>query len=52
MRILSVRRWATLDADQQTRLLARSTAAIFEPGLVASIERLFADVRALSLIHI
>ncbi len=46
MRILSVRRWATLDADQQTRLLARSTAAIFEPGLVASIERLFADVRA------
>ena len=46
MRILSVRRWSTLDADQQTRLLARSTAAIFEPGLVASIERLFADVRA------
>ena len=46
MRILSVRRWATLDADQQARLLARSTAAIFEPGLVASIERLFADVRA------
>ena len=46
MRILSVRRWAALDADQQTRLLARSTAAIFEPGLVASIERLFADVRA------
>ena len=45
MRILSVRRWATLDADQRTRLLARSTAAIFEPGLVASIERLFADVR-------
>jgi len=46
MRILSVRRWATLDADQQARLLARSTAAIFEPRLVASIERLFADVRA------
>ena len=46
MRILSVRRWATLDADQQTRILARSTAAIFEPGLVASIEKIFADVRA------
>jgi histidinol dehydrogenase len=46
MRILSVRRWATLDADQQARILARSTAAIFEPGLVASIERLFADVKA------
>src|SRR5450759_2725395 len=46
MRILSVRRWATLDADQQTRILARSTAAIFEPGLVASIEQIFAEVRA------
>ncbi len=46
MPILSVRRWAALDADEQARLLARSTAAIFEPGLVASIERLFADVRA------
>jgi histidinol dehydrogenase len=45
MRILSVRRWATLDADQQTRILARSTAAIFEPGLVASIEQIFTDVR-------
>src|SRR5487761_2382364 len=46
MRILSVRRWGTLDAEQQGRILARSTAAIFEPGLVASIEALFADVRA------
>ena len=46
MGILAVRRWAALDATEQARLLARSTAAIFEPGLVASIERLFADVRA------
>ena len=46
MRILSVRRWATLDADQQRRILARSTAAIFEPGLVASVEQIFSDVRA------
>ena len=46
MGILAVRRWATLDTAEQARLLARSTAAIFEPGLVASIKRLFADVRA------
>src|SRR5450756_2059996 len=46
MGILAVRRWAGLDTAEQARLLARSTAAIFEPGLVASIERLFADVRA------
>ena len=46
MGILAVRRWAALDAAEQARLLARSTAAIFEPSLVASIERLFADVRA------
>jgi histidinol dehydrogenase len=46
MGILAVRRWATLDDTEQARLLARSTAAIFEPGLVTSIEQLFADVRA------
>jgi histidinol dehydrogenase len=45
MGILAVRRWDALDATEQARLLARSTAAIFEPDLVASIERLFADVR-------
>jgi histidinol dehydrogenase len=45
MGILAVRRWAALDAAEQARLLARSTAAIFEPGLVASVERLFDDVR-------
>lgn len=46
MSILAVRRWADLDAAEQARLLARSTAAVFEPGLQASIEALFADVRA------
>jgi histidinol dehydrogenase len=45
MGILAVRRWDALDATEQARLLARSTAAIFEPNLVASIERLFVDVR-------
>ncbi len=45
MGILAVRRWDALDATEQARLLARSTAAIFEPDLVASIERLFDDVR-------
>jgi histidinol dehydrogenase len=45
MGILAVRRWAGLDAAEQARILARSTAAIFEPVLVASIERLFDDVR-------
>ena len=46
MPILAVRRWADLDAAEQARLLARSTAAIFEPGLQRSIEALFEDVRA------
>ncbi len=46
MPILAVRRWADLDAAEQARLLARSTAAIFEAGLAASIEALFEDVRA------
>ena len=35
MPILAVRRWADLDAAEQARLLARSTAAIFEPALMA-----------------
>jgi histidinol dehydrogenase len=45
MPILAVRRWADLDAEEQARLLARSTAAIFEPTLQRSIEALFEDVR-------
>ena len=45
MGILAVRRWADLDAAEQARLLARSTAAVFEPGLQRSIEALFEDVR-------
>ena len=46
MGILAVRRWADLDVAEQARLCARSTAAVFEPGLQRSIEALFEDVRA------
>jgi histidinol dehydrogenase len=45
MKILAVRRWADLPSTERARLLARSTAAIFEPTLMASIETLFSDVR-------
>jgi histidinol dehydrogenase len=45
MPILAVRRWADLPAAEQARLLARSTAAVFEPELMASIEAIFTDVR-------
>ena len=46
MSILAVRRWDALDAAGQARLLARSTGAIFDPELMASIEGLFTDVKA------
>ncbi|MCU0483362.1 MAG: histidinol dehydrogenase [Chloroflexi bacterium] len=46
MPILAVRRWAELEPAERARLLARSTAAVFQPALMASIERLFADVQA------
>ncbi len=45
MPILAVRRWADLPDAERARLLARSTAAIFEPSLMASIEAIFVDVR-------
>jgi histidinol dehydrogenase len=45
MPILAVRRWADLPESERARLLARSTAAIFEPALMASIETIFSDVR-------
>ena len=46
MPILAVRRWADLPTAERERVLARSTAAVFEPSLVASIEAIFADVRS------
>ncbi len=45
MPILAVRRWADLPEAERARLLARSTAAIFEPALMSSIEAIFIDVR-------
>ena len=42
--ILAVRRWSSLEPAERERLLARSTAAIFEPALMASIEAIFRDV--------
>jgi histidinol dehydrogenase len=44
MGILAVRRWSSLEPAERDRLLARSTAAIFEPALMASIEAIFHDV--------
>ncbi len=44
--MLAVRRWAELSDAERERLLARSTAAVFEPALMASLDELFADVRA------
>ncbi len=46
MGILAVRRWSSLAPAERERLLARSTAAIFEPALIASIEAIFRDVAA------
>lgn len=45
MPILAIRRWADLPDAERARLLARSTAAIFEPALMTSIEAIFVDVR-------
>lgn len=46
MLILALRRWAALDAAERSRLLARSTAVVFDAELMAGIERIFTDVRA------
>jgi histidinol dehydrogenase len=46
MKVLSLRVWAELDAAERARVMARATSAIFDPGLMASIGRIFEDVRA------
>ena len=46
MAVLTVRHWASLPDAERARLLARSTAAVFDPDLVAAIEAIFADVRS------
>ena len=45
MPVLTIRRWNELDEPERERILARSTAAIFEPDLMSSIETIFGDVR-------
>jgi histidinol dehydrogenase len=44
MPILTVRRWADLPEPERGRILARSTAAIFDPELMVGIESIFRDV--------
>jgi histidinol dehydrogenase len=45
MAVLAVRHWAKLSAPERERLLARSTASVFEPALMAAIGAIFEDVR-------
>ena len=45
MQVLALRRWKELDEPARRRILARSTAAIFDPDLMRSIEAIFQDVR-------
>lgn len=45
MQILALRRWSALDAAERARLLARSTAIVFDDELMSGIERIFTDVR-------
>ena len=45
MPVLTIRRWNELDEPERERILARSTAAIFDPDLMSSIETIFGDVR-------
>ena len=44
MRLLALRRWADLPPAERTRILDRSTARIFDPELMAGIQRIYADV--------
>jgi histidinol dehydrogenase len=45
MGALAVRRLRDLDPAERRRILARATAAIFDPGLVASVRAIVEDVR-------
>lgn len=45
MQVLAVRRWKELDDTERRRILARSTAAIFDRDLMAAIETIFEEVR-------
>jgi histidinol dehydrogenase len=46
MQVLAIRRWADLPDADRRRLLARSTAAIFDLEMMDAIEAIFDDVRA------
>jgi histidinol dehydrogenase len=46
MKLLSLRVWSELDEPERARIMARATSAIFDPELMASIGRIFEDVRA------
>ncbi|MFN8631062.1 MAG: histidinol dehydrogenase [Chloroflexota bacterium] len=44
MNVLTLRRWRDLDAAERSRIMARATAGIFDPKLMASISEIYADV--------
>jgi len=46
MNVLKLRRWRDLDAAERDRIMARATAGIFDPTLMASISEIYADVAA------
>jgi histidinol dehydrogenase len=46
MAALAVRRLRDVDPDERARILARSTAAIFDPELAAGVRAIIEDVRA------
>jgi histidinol dehydrogenase len=46
MNVLTLRRWRDLDAAERTRIMARATAGIFDPKLMAAISEIYADVAA------
>jgi len=46
MKLLSLRIWSELDEAERSRIMERSTQAIFDPGLMAAIGRIYDDVKA------
>lgn len=46
MKVLTLRRWAELDAAERNRILERATSQILDPKLLESIGRIYADVAA------
>ena len=46
MNVLALRRWADLDEAERARIMGRATASIMDPGLMASIGEIYADVAA------